>query len=75
MIAAVCCAILLLAVHNVVIERLSPWMYVPACITVAAGLVGLGAAAGLSAADMGLTFATSSRTPGSSWGWLRRWSS
>ena len=55
MIAAVACAVVLLAVHNLVIERLPTWMYVPACITVAGGLVGLGAAAGLSAADMGLT--------------------
>ena len=50
------CAIALLTVHNAVIERLSPWMYVPACLGVAAGVVGLGAAAGLSAGDMGLTF-------------------
>ncbi len=49
------CAIVLLAAHNVVVERLAPWMYVPACLTVAGGLVVLGAAAGLSAADMGLT--------------------
>ena len=42
MIAAACCALLLLAVHNVVIERLAGWMYVPSCITVAAGLVGMG---------------------------------
>ena len=49
------CAIVLLTAHNVVVERLAPWMYVPACLTVTGGLVGLGAAAGLSAADMGLT--------------------
>jgi membrane protease YdiL (CAAX protease family) len=54
-IAATGGAIVLLSVHNVVIERLAPWMYVPACLTVAAGVVGLGAMAGLSAGDMGLT--------------------
>lgn len=52
---AAACAVALLSLHNVVIERLAPWMYVPACLTVTGGLVGLGAAAGLSAPDMGLT--------------------
>lgn len=48
------CAIVLLAAHNVVIERLARWMYVPACLTTAAALVIVGTAAGLGAADMGL---------------------
>ena len=51
---AAACAVALLVVHNVVIERLAWWMYVPACLTTAAGLVALGAAAGLTVADMGL---------------------
>ncbi|MEA2704169.1 MAG: protease family protein, partial [Actinomycetota bacterium] len=52
---AAACVVVLLAVHNVVIERLARWMYVPACVTSAACVIVLGAAAGLSAADMGLT--------------------
>jgi uncharacterized protein len=58
------CAIALLSVHNVMIERLAPWMYVPACLTVAGGLVGLGTAAGLSASEMGLTVAHQHPGPG-----------
>lgn len=52
---ALACVLLLLAVHNVVIEHLAWWLYVPANVTTAACLIALASAAGVGTADMGLS--------------------
>ena len=53
--AVLAVAVAVLAAHNLTVERLAKWTYVPACLATAASLTALGTAAGISAAGMGLS--------------------